>query len=71
MSYSGIKEICNALYTDYDMQEDIMKIILLIIMIYAFLVGCGAAAKESGFCEHRAMYAGWDHLSFSWYGYRN
>lgn len=47
-----------------------MKRILLIIMICAFLVGCGAAARESGFYEHRSIYAGWDHLWFSWYGYK-
>ena len=47
-----------------------MKRILLIAMICTFLLGCGAAAKESGFYEHSSIYAGWDHLWFSWYGYR-
>jgi hypothetical protein len=53
------------------MQEELMKRILLIAMISVFLVGCGAAARESGFYEHRAIYQSWDHLWFSWYGYKN
>lgn len=53
------------------MQEEVMKRMLLIIMISAFLLGCGAGARESGFYEHRSIYAGWDHLWFSWHGYKN
>ena len=35
-----------------------------------FLSGCAAATK-SEFWQHDSMYASWDHLKFSWYGYKN
>ena len=47
-----------------------MKRILLVTVMCVFLLGCGAAARESGFYEHKSIYAGWDHLWFSWQGYR-
>ncbi|MGO9137173.1 MAG: hypothetical protein ACLP9S_01745 [Syntrophales bacterium] len=48
-----------------------MKRILSIAMISVFLLGCGAAATESGVYQHKALYASWDHLWFSWGGYKN
>lgn len=47
-----------------------MKRLLLIAIISLFILGCGAAATESGFYEHKTVYAGWDHLWYSWSGYR-
>jgi hypothetical protein len=48
-----------------------MKKLLLLILMGMWLVGCGAAATESGFWSHDSMYKNWDHLKFSWWGYKN
>ena len=48
-----------------------MKRILVISMICLFLFGCGQAARESGFYQHDSMYRDWDHLWFSWFGYKD
>ena len=48
-----------------------MKRLLVILAIVAFLAGCGTAAKDSQFWEHDTMYRNWDHLKFSWGGYKN
>jgi hypothetical protein len=47
-----------------------MKKTLLLLVLCLFLFGC-AAARESGFYDHNAMYKDWDHLWFSWVGYKN
>jgi len=47
-----------------------MKRILLITMISLFLLGCGAAAKESGFYDHKSVYASWDHFVYSLQGHK-
>ncbi len=48
-----------------------MKRFLVIAMICLFVLGCGQAARESGFYQHDAMYRDWDHLWFSWFGYKH
>ena len=48
-----------------------MKKLLLIILMGLFFSGCGTAAKESQFWEHGSMYKNWDHLRYSWWGYKN
>ena len=48
-----------------------MKRLLLLILMAFFFSGCGAAARESGFWQHSAMYRDIDHLWFSWTGYKN
>ncbi len=48
-----------------------MKKILLIAVLCFFLSGCGQAARESGFYQHDSMYRDWDHLWFSWFGYKD
>lgn len=48
-----------------------MKRLLWLAVLGLFLAGCGKAAQESQFWEHETMYANWDHLGFSWYGYKN
>ncbi len=48
-----------------------MKKFGFLILIGLFLAGCGTAAKESEFWEHSTMYKNWDHLRYSWYGYKN
>lgn len=47
-----------------------MKKLLLLLVAGFFLFGCGKAAKESGFWEHDTMYKNWDHLKYSWFGYK-
>jgi hypothetical protein len=47
-----------------------MKKFFLILFIGLFLSGCGAAAKQSEFWEHDTVYRNWDHLRYSWYGYK-
>lgn len=49
----------------------IMKKILLIAMLFLFLSGCGQAVRESGFYSHDTHYKDWDHLWFSWHGYKD
>jgi hypothetical protein len=48
-----------------------MRRSFLITILCIFLFGCGQAARESGFYNHDTMYKDWDHLSFSWVGYKN
>ena len=47
-----------------------MKKLGILVIMGLFLAGCGAAAKESGFWEHDTMYKNWDHLKYSWFGYK-
>lgn len=48
-----------------------MKKLFVVAVLGLFLAGCGAAAKQSEFWQHDAMYKDWSHLRFSWTGYRN
>jgi uncharacterized protein YcfL len=48
-----------------------MKKWFLVLMAVLFLAGCGAAARQSQLPEHNAMYQSWDHMMFSWFGYKN
>jgi hypothetical protein len=52
-------------------QGGVMKKILLIAMLFLFLSGCGQAVRESGFYDHDTQYKDWDHLWFSWHGYKD
>lgn len=47
-----------------------MKKLLLVLVAGLFLSSCGTAAKQSELWEHPTMYKGWDHLRFSWCGYK-
>jgi hypothetical protein len=47
-----------------------VKKLCLLFLAGLFLSGCGAAARESEFWQHDTMYKNWDHLKFSWYGYK-
>ncbi|MHB8772046.1 MAG: hypothetical protein ACYC7J_13715 [Syntrophales bacterium] len=47
-----------------------MKRALAVMMMVLFLAGCGAAARESEFYKHDTMYRNFDHLKFSWWGYK-
>lgn len=48
-----------------------MKKLLALLFLGMFLMGCGAAARQSEFYQHSTMYQNWDHLKYSWTGYRN
>ncbi|MDZ7700047.1 MAG: hypothetical protein U5R49_25005 [Deltaproteobacteria bacterium] len=48
-----------------------MKKLLLVGVAGLFLCGCGQATKESGFWDHSTMYKNWDHLKYSWFGFKN
>ena len=48
-----------------------MKKWILLILMALFLYGCGAGARESGFWQHDTMYKNFDHMKFSWFGYKN
>jgi len=44
---------------------------LLVLMgLGLFLAGCGTAAERSEFWQHDSMYRNWDHMKYSWSGYK-
>lgn len=47
-----------------------MKKFLLMLLMGMFLLGC-AAATESEFWKHDSMFKNWDHVKYSWGGYKN
>ena len=47
-----------------------MKRLFFVLLGIVILSGCGAAARESGFYEHKTMYDSWEHLKFSVSGYK-
>ena len=48
-----------------------MKRLLVLVLLSAFLFGCGTAATQSEFWQHGTMYRNWDHMKYSWHGYVN
>ena len=48
----------------------VMKRLLVLLMMYLFLTGCGAAARQSEFWQHESIYWNWSHLWFSWYNHK-
>ena len=48
-----------------------MKKLALLFLAGLFLTGCGASARQSEFWKHDTMYKNWDHMKFSWFGYKN
>jgi len=48
-----------------------MKRAFAVMVMVLFLAGCGAAARESGFYQHKTMYSNWDHMKFSLWGYKS
>ena len=47
-----------------------MRRLILLVFIGMFLAGCAGTAKEAEYCSHSTMYKNWDHLKFSWWGYK-
>ena len=50
-------------------EEVSMKRLVLVLVLGMFLAGCGTAADRSEFWKHPTMFAGWDHMNYSWGGY--
>ena len=48
-----------------------MKKGVLLILAVMMLAGCGNTLSRSEFLQHDKMYKNWDHMTFSWFGYRN
>ena len=49
----------------------LMKKAIFIGILTMLLIGCGHAAKDSEWSEHKTQYKNWDHTKFSLWGYRN
>ena len=47
-----------------------MKKGVLLTLAVFMLAGCGSVSK-SEFLQHGSFYKNWDHMKFSWFGYRN
>jgi hypothetical protein len=47
-----------------------MKRSVLLILAIFMLAGCSSFSR-SEFLQHESMYKNWDHMKFSWFGYRN
>jgi len=47
-----------------------MKKLILTVLLLVFITGCQRVAR-SEFYQHETMYRNWDHMAFSWFGYRN
>jgi outer membrane lipoprotein-sorting protein len=52
-------------------EETMMKRLFVLVLVSAFLFGCGAAATQSEFWQHDTMYKNWDHMKFSMAGYKS
>lgn len=48
-----------------------MRKLLVLFFLIAFVFGCGAAAQKSEFWQHSTMYKTNDHLRYSWTGHKN
>ena len=48
-----------------------MKKLILVLMVGAFLSGCGTAAERSEFWKHDSIYKNWDHFKYSVSGYKS
>ena len=47
-----------------------MKKIGLLLILIAFLIGCGTAAQRAEFLSHKSHYQSGKHMKFSWFGYK-
>ena len=48
-----------------------MKRLIILALLGFFIVGCGQSAVRSEFWQRDTMYKNWDHMTYSWFGYRN
>ena len=44
---------------------------LFILLIILIVSGCCHLADQSEFWKHKSIYASWDHMGFSVFGYQN
>ncbi len=44
---------------------------LFILLVVLIVSGCCHLAEQSEFWKHKSMYASWDHMGFSIFGYQN
>jgi len=47
-----------------------LSIMIALLTVAGLLIGC-AAAQRSEFYQHDSMYKNWDHLKYSWSGYKH
>jgi len=59
------------IYPTNDKGGSSMKKLLVILLLGLFLAGCGQSLRESEFYDHGSHYKNFDHLAFSWFGYKN
>ena len=48
-----------------------MKKFIVLALLGIFVAGCGQSAVQSEFWKHDTVYKNWDHMKYSWFGYRN
>ena len=48
-----------------------MKKLIVLALLGLFVVSCGQSAVRSEFWQRDTMYKNWDHMAYSWFGYRN
>lgn len=47
-----------------------LVVIIALVVAVGLFIGCGAA-QRSEFYQHDSMYKDWDHLKYSWGGYKH
>ena len=47
-----------------------LSVIIAIVVAAGLFIGC-VAAQRSEFYQHDSMYKDWDHLKYSWGGYKH
>ncbi len=45
--------------------------LFLLLIAGCFISGCGTGAQLSEFYEHDTLYKNYDHMKYSWCGYKN
>ena len=48
-----------------------MKKFILLVLMGLFLLGCGTTVERSEFWKHDTHYRNWEHLKYSWSGYKH
>ncbi|MGD9366822.1 MAG: hypothetical protein PVH87_14065 [Desulfobacteraceae bacterium] len=48
-----------------------MKKFIILALLGLFVAGCGQSALRSEFWQRDSVYKNWDHMKYSWFGYRN
>jgi hypothetical protein len=48
-----------------------MRKLVILSLFCLIFAGCGHMSDQSEFWQHETMYKSWDHMWFSWNGYKN